>query len=53
MNGIDLKSGRNGKAPVVTLSSEYDMPVVGLPVLFGGGRYGHGALPGFVSGAGL
>ena len=25
-----LASGRNGKAPVVTLSSGYDMPVVGL-----------------------
>lgn len=30
MNGIDLKSGRNGKAPVITLSSGYDMPVAGL-----------------------
>ena len=30
MSGIDLKSGRNGKAPVITLSSGYDMPVAGL-----------------------
>ena len=34
----------------------YDHPLYYLfyyPVLFGGGRYGHGALLGFVSGAGL
>lgn len=30
MIGIDLSSGRNGKAPVVKLSSGYDLPVVGL-----------------------
>ena len=33
MNGInqfDLKSGKNGKAPVITLNSGYEMPVVGL-----------------------
>ena len=30
MSGIDLKSGRNRKAPVITLSSGYDMPVAGL-----------------------
>lgn len=30
MNGIDLKAGVNGKAPVVKLNSGYDMPVVGI-----------------------
>ena len=30
MTGIDLSGGRNGKAPVVKLSSGYDLPVVGL-----------------------
>ena len=30
MTGIDLSSGRNGKAPVVKLASGYDLPVVGL-----------------------
>ena len=33
MSGIDifdLKSGKNGKAPVITLNSGYEMPVVGL-----------------------
>lgn len=30
MNGIDLKAGLNGKAPVVKLNSGYDMPVVGI-----------------------
>lgn len=30
MNGIDLENGINGKAPVITLSSGYDMPVVGI-----------------------
>ena len=30
MIGIDLSSGRNGKAPVVKLSSGCDLPVVGL-----------------------
>lgn len=30
MSGIDLKKGVNGKAPVIRLSSGYDMPVVGL-----------------------
>ena len=30
MSGIDLSCGRNGKAPVVKLSSGYDLPVVGL-----------------------
>lgn len=30
MSGIDLSSGRNGKAPVVKLSSGYGLPVVGL-----------------------
>lgn len=30
MSGIDLSSGCNGKAPVVKLSSGYDLPVVGL-----------------------
>lgn len=30
MIGIDLSGGRNGKAPVVKLSSGYDLPVVGL-----------------------
>lgn len=30
MNGIDLKTGVNGKAPVVKLNSGYDMPVVGI-----------------------
>lgn len=30
MSGIDLKSGANGKAPVIKLNNGYDMPVVGL-----------------------
>ena len=30
MTGIDLSGGRNGKAPVVKLSSGCDLPVVGL-----------------------
>ena len=30
MSGIDLSNGRNGKAPVMKLSSGYDLPVVGL-----------------------
>ena len=30
MTGIDLSGGRTGKAPVVKLSSGYDLPVVGL-----------------------
>ena len=30
MSGIDLKSGRNGKAPVMRLNSGYDLPAVGL-----------------------
>lgn len=30
MSGIDLKKGVNGKAPVIRLSSGYEMPVVGL-----------------------
>ena len=30
MTGTDLSGGRNGKAPVVKLSSGYDLPVVGL-----------------------
>lgn len=30
MHSIDLKSGVNGMAPTITLSSGYDMPVVGL-----------------------
>ena len=30
MTGIDLSGGRNGKAPVVKLSSGYGLPVVGL-----------------------
>lgn len=30
MNGIDLKAGVNGKAPVVKLNSGYDMPTVGI-----------------------
>lgn len=30
MNGIDLKAGVNGKAPVVKLNSGYDMPVIGI-----------------------
>ena len=30
MTGIDLSGGRNGKAPVVKLSSGYDLSVVGL-----------------------
>ena len=30
MSGIDLSGGRTGKAPVVKLSSGYDLPVVGL-----------------------
>lgn len=30
MNGIDLKSGKNGAAPVIRLNSGYDLPVVGL-----------------------
>ena len=30
MTGIDLSGGRNGKAPVVKLSSGYDLPLVGL-----------------------
>lgn len=30
INRFDLKSGKNGKAPVITLNSGYEMPVVGL-----------------------
>ena len=30
MTGIDLSGGHNGKAPVMKLSSGYDLPVVGL-----------------------
>lgn len=30
MSGIDLKSGRKGKAPVMRLNSGYDLPAVGL-----------------------
>lgn len=30
MSGIDLKSGANGKAPVIKLNNGYDMPVVGI-----------------------
>lgn len=30
MHSIDLKSGVNGMAPAITLSSGYDMPVAGL-----------------------
>ena len=30
INLFDLKSGKNGKAPVITLNSGYEMPVVGL-----------------------
>ncbi len=30
MSGIDLKSGRNGEAPVIRLNSGHDLPAVGL-----------------------
>ena len=30
INLFDLKSGKNGKAPVITLNSGYEMPIVGL-----------------------
>lgn len=30
MSGIDLKNGKNGSAPVIQLSSGYDLPAVGL-----------------------
>ena len=30
MSGIDLKSGKNGAAPVIRLNSGYDLPAVGL-----------------------
>ena len=30
INLFDLKSGKSGKAPVITLNSGYEMPIVGL-----------------------
>lgn len=30
INLFDLKSGKNGRAPVITLNSGYDMPAIGL-----------------------
>ena len=30
MNGIDLKNGKNGSAPMIRLNNGYDLPVVGL-----------------------
>ena len=47
MTGIDLSGGRNGKAPVVKLSSGYDLPVVGL----GGIATGRDALEFIMAGA--
>ena len=30
MNGINLKKGKNGAAPVIRLNCGYDLPAVGL-----------------------
>lgn len=30
INLFDLKSGKNGKAPVIRLNSGYEMPIIGL-----------------------